>query len=154
MLETERLNSCLKYVNNVDSTLSVAAATDVLQKLSASGFEFSEENNDQLFLLCLSMQSMRQRIHNECNVSEIPEGLFYVYVNMVIGDLLNTLYSMGKLDIDGLDLVGLVSSVDLGDASVSFTNSSDELSADAKFRLLVEELRKGRDFACYRKIKW
>lgn len=153
-MTTEKMNTCLEYIKGVDGTLSVAISMDVLQKLSAIGLEIGEENNDQLFLLTLSMQSMRKHICNECNVSEIPEGLFYVYVNMVIGDFLNTLYSMGKLDIDGLDLAGLVSSINLGDTSVSYSNSTDDLSADAKFRLLVEDLRKGHDFACYRKIKW
>ncbi len=150
---TEQLNTRLEYIAGVDATLSSAVATAVLEKLSKIGLESDIESGD-LFLLTLSMQSMRQRIRNECNVAEVPEGLFYVYVDMTIGDYLNTLYCMGKLDIDGLDLQGLVSSIDLGDASISYSDSSDDLSADAKFRLLVEILKKGRDFACYRKFKW
>lgn len=152
-MTTEQLNASLEYIAGVDATLSSNVATAALEKLSKIGFECDIESGD-LFLLTLSMQSMRQRIFNECNVSEVPEGLFYVYVDMTIGDFLNTLYCMGKLDIQTLDLQGLISSVDLGDASVSFSNSTNELSADAKFRLLVESLRKGRDFACYRKLKW
>lgn len=150
---TEQLNASLEYIAGVDATLSSNVATAALEKLSKIGLECDIDSGD-LFLLTLSMQSMRQRIYNECNVSEVPEGLFYVYVDMTIGDHLNTLYCMGKLDIETLDLQGLVSSIDLGDASVSFSNSTNELSADAKFRLLVESLRKGRDFACYRKLKW
>lgn len=150
---TEQLNASLEYIAGVDATLSSNVATAALEKLSKIGLECDIESGD-LFLLTLSMQSMRQRICNECNVTEVPDGLFYVYVDMTIGDYLNTLYCMGKLDIDGLDLQGLVSSIDLGDASVSYSNSTNDMSADAKFRLLVESLRKGRDFACYRRLKW
>lgn len=152
-MTTEQLNARLEYIAGVDATLSSAVATAVLEKLSKIGLDCDIESGN-LFLLTLSMQSMRQRICNECNVAEVPEGLFYVYVDMTIGDYLNTLYCMNKLDIDSIDLQGLVSSINLGDASVSYSNSTNDLSADAKFRLLVEELRKGRDFACYRKLKW
>lgn len=152
-MTTEQLNASLEYIAGVDATLSSAVSTAVLEKLSKIGLE-SDIESGNLFLLTLSMQSMRQRICNECNVPGVPDGLFYVYVDMTIGDYLNTLYCMNKLDIDSLDLQGLVSSINLGDASVSYSNSTNDLSADAKFRLLVEELRKGRDFACYRKLKW
>lgn len=152
-MTTEQLNASLEYIAGVDATLSSAVSTAVLEKLSKIGLE-SDIESGNLFLLTLSMQSMRQKICNECNVPGVPDGLFYVYVDMTIGDYLNTLYCMNKLDIDSIDLQGLVSSINLGDASVSYSNSTNDLSADAKFRLLVEELRKGRDFACYRKLKW
>lgn len=152
-MTTEQLNASLEYIAGVDATLSSAVSTAVLEKLSKIGLE-SDIESGNLFLLTLSMQSMRQKICNECNVPGVPDGLLYVYVDMTIGDYLNTLYCMNKLDIDSLDLQGLVSSINLGDASVSYSNSTNDLSADAKFRLLVEELRKGRDFACYRKLKW
>ena len=99
------------------------------------------------------IQKVEQTIKNECNVAEIPKGLICHAVDMVCGEVLSAKYRTGQLDMEALDLGGVLASVTVGGASVSFDkNTSDDGKMNTLLQLL---LNSGRgEFACYRKIKW
>lgn len=120
----------------------------VLKRLDSFGYEATESD---AFCIGFSVQKVENNIKNDCNITEIPEGLTNTAVDMVCGEILNTLYRTGKLSLDSLDLDGAVASVSAGDTSVSFDNATSD---DGKFSTLLQLLSGRGDFACYRTIKW
>ncbi len=122
----------------------------VLKRLDSFGYEPTLEDD---FKIGFSVHKVLNKIKNECNVDEVPEGLTDVAVDMVCGEILGTLYRTGKLNLASLDLDGAIASVNVGGASVSFDNNTSD---DNKLNMLVSLLSEsGRgEFACYRKIKW
>ena len=90
---------------------------------------------------------------NEINHQVVPEGLTEVVVDMVCGEVLNAKFLSGQLNLDSLDLDGMIQSVKEGDTTVSF---SAEGSDEAKLKGLLSWLihGKGSDLLCYRKMRW
>ena len=123
----------------------------VLKRLDSFGYEAKE---DDVFIIGFSVQKVENNIKNDCNVSEIPEGLTNTAVDMICGEVLDTLYRTGKLDVGSIALDGAIASVTLGDATVSFDNTSSDNSGT--FTALINTLKDGGrgEFACYRTIKW
>lgn len=123
----------------------------VLKRLDSFGYEAKE---DDAFIIGFSVQTVENKIKNDCNITEIPEGLTNTAVNMACGEILDTLYRTGKLDVGSIALDGAIASVTLGDATVSFDNSATDNSGT--FTALITALKdSGRgDFACYRTLKW
>lgn len=122
----------------------------VLLRLDSFGYEPTE---DDVFIISFSVQKVENSIMNDCNITEIPEGLMNVAVDMVCGEILGTLYRIGKLNMTSLDLDGAIASVSAGDTSVSFDSTTGD---NGKFMTLLSLLTDGGrgDFACYRQIKW
>lgn len=123
----------------------------VLKRLDSFGYEAKEEDT---FIIGYSVQKVENNIKNDCNITDIPEGLTNNAVDMVCGEILDTLYRTGKLDVGSIALDGAIASVSLGDATVSFDNTASDNSGT--FTALISALKdSGRgDFACYRTIKW
>ena len=123
----------------------------VLKRLDSFGYEPKEED---AFVIGFSVQKIENNIRNECNITEIPKGLVNSAVDMACGEILDTLYRTGKLDVGNIALDGAIASVSLGDATVSFDNTASDNSGT--FTALIQTLKdSGRgDFACYRTFKW
>lgn len=122
----------------------------VLNRLTSFGYEVKE---DDVWQLCFSVQKVKNHIMSSCNVTDIPDGLFHVAVDMVCGEFLFAKKQTNQLQIEGLDLDGVIASVSAGDTSVSFDNTASD---EGKFNQLLNYLMtKGEgDFVCYRKLKW
>ena len=122
----------------------------VLKRLDSFGYAATEED---AFRVAFSVQKVENSIKNDCNISDIPESLVNVAVNMVCGEFLNVQYRTGRLTLDNLDLDGAIASVSAGDTSVSFDNNTSD---ESKFITLLEIMQNnGRgEFVCYRKIRW
>lgn len=123
----------------------------VLLRLDSFGYEAKEED---AFVIGYSVQKVENNIKNDCNITDIPEGLTNIAVDMACGEILDTLYRTGKLDVGSIALDGAIASVTLGDTTVSFDNSSSDNSTT--FTALITALRdSGRgELACYRTVKW
>lgn len=123
----------------------------VLKRLDSFGYEAKE---DDAFIIGYSVQKVENNIKNDCNITEIPEGLTNTAVDMACGEILDTLYRTGKLDVGSIALDGAIASVTLGDATVSFDNTATDNSGT--FTALINTLKEsGRgEFACYRTVKW
>lgn len=122
----------------------------VLQRLDSFGYAPTESD---AFCIGFSVQKVERLIENDCNVATVPEGLTNIAVDMVCGEVLGTLYCIGKLSLEGLELDGAIASVSAGDTSVSFDNATSD---EGKFNTLLQMLQNsGRgEFACYRSLKW
>ena len=147
----EELQAVLNKIQNIlnDTNLNRLIET-VLQRLVSFG---CTPTKDDVFSIAFGIQKVQNHIRNVTNQEIIPDGLFEVTVDMVCGEVLNGLYLSGKLELDNLDLDGIVKSVSEGDTSVTFEANGQ---GEDKFRQLVAWLMdgKGCDLLCYRKMRW
>lgn len=136
--------------NAIKSIIESSLIEPVLKRLDSFG---CTPTADDAFLVGFSVQKVENSIKNDCNITEIPEGLVNAAVDMVCGVILLDKYRTGQLEMSSLNLDGALESVKIGNASVTFSNSASE---DAKLNTLISILLdSGRsEFACYRKIKW
>ena len=122
----------------------------ILKRLDSFGYEPTVDDD---FIIGFSVHKVLNKIKNECNVDEVPEGLTDVAVDMVCGEILGTLYRTGKLNLTSLDLDGALASVNVGGASVSFdSNTSNDNKLNTLVSLLLNDGR--GELACYRQIRW
>lgn len=120
----------------------------VLERLKSFGV-----NVDNEIMIAFSINSMVMSIKTTCNINDIPDGLFFVAVDMVCGEYLDMLKNMNKLNIEGMDLNGAISQIKEGDTSVTFDASTTD---EAKLSALIQHLLYGRrgELVCYRKLAW
>ena len=147
-LDIETISTLVEAITNIyESDLTEL----VLKRLDSFGYEAKEED---VFVIGYSVQKVENNIKNDCNIAEIPEGLTNTAVDMACGEILDTLYRTGKLDVGSIALDGAIASVSLGDATVSFDNTTTDNSGT--FTALINMLKdSGRgEFACYRQFKW
>lgn len=123
----------------------------VLLRLDSFGYEAKETD---AFVIGYSVQKVENNIKSDCNITDIPEGLTNVAVDMACGEILDTLYRTGGLDVGSIALDGAIASVSLGDATVSFDNTTSDNSGT--FTALISNLKEsGRgELVCYRTVKW
>ena len=105
-----------------------------------------EVRESELPLLTYLYEGVAQHIKNECNVTEIPEGLQTVLDELTAGKFL----ALQKGMILGAEGTEVVKSIREGDTTVELGGTSTEQRYDALVRVLTKE----RDFSCYRKFRW
>lgn len=134
----------------INSIIESSLTESVLKRLDSFGYEIK---TDDTFLIAFSIETVGQTIKNECNVTEIPEGLINIAVDMICGEILSCKHRAGQLELSTLDLDGALESVKVGNATVSFdNNTSDEIKLNTLISMLSNAGR--GQFACYRQIKW
>lgn len=142
----------LEILETYDDSYSEQLYYDVLKELDSFGEQVSI---DDLYLLYISKQNAREYILNNCNLSAVPEGLYYTYVNMICGRFLKMLKDAGRLD-GSFDLSAAISSIQEGDTQVSFAVGQGSTTPEQRFDGLLDFLIHGRDgdLTCYRRLKW
>lgn len=147
----EELQTVVNSVNKLLIDDNLADVVDsTVQRLSSFGYTPTEEDS---WLIAFAMQKTVNRVLNEINHKTIPEGLIEVVVDMVCGEILNTKFQSGQLELTGLDLDGIVQSVKAGDTQVNFSaEGSDESKLTALLNWLIQG--KGSDLLCYRRMRW
>ena len=138
------LNTILKDTNLIIFT------EDVIKRLVSFGYTPTEED---AWMIAYTTKGTVYRVLNEINHVVVPNGLFEVVVDMICGEVLNAKFLSGQLDLNSLDLDGMIQSVTEGDTTVSF---SAEGSDEAKLKGLLSWLiqGKGSDLLCYRRMRW
>jgi len=94
----------------------------------------TEKVDDPLKVYVLS--SVTERLLNETNLTELPDGLACLGAELALGELLRLKKSMGLLDIEGLDLDAAVKSIQEGDTNITFA-SADRSREILRYRRLV-----------------
>ena len=147
----ENLQTVVISVNNILNNTNLNTLTEsVVNRLVFFGYDPVEEDG---WVIAYSIKGTVNHVLNEINHQTVPEGLFEVVVDMVCGEVLNARFLSGQLNIDSLDLDGVIQSVTEGDTTVSFNaQGSDE----SKFKNLLTWLIQGKgcDLLCYRKLRW
>lgn len=131
-----------------NENISIEFIDLVLKRLETLGYECAEGDE---FLTAFSIQKIENTIKNECNVTEIPDGLKYIAVDMICGEILLNKKQTNSLG-DNFSIDSALKSVKLGDTTVQLDDESDE----SKLNVLINHLiNYGTDeFICYRKLKW
>ena len=125
----------------------------VSDRLTTFGFAFDDLTENEIEY---AVNRAKQSIEAEINSSDIPEGLFYVWVDMAVGYLISDRKAVGKLG-DSLDLTAPAKSITEGDLSVTLAGLSDGvLTAEARLDKLITTLTKPSQsvFARYRRLVW
>ncbi|OUQ33245.1 hypothetical protein [Massilimicrobiota timonensis] len=131
-----------------NENISIEFIDLVLKRLETLGYECAEGDE---FLTAFSIQKIENTIKNECNVTEIPDGLKYIAVDMICGEILLNKKQTNSLG-DNFSIDSALKSIKLGDTTVQLDDESDE----SKLNVLINHLiNYGTDeFICYRKLKW
>lgn len=148
---TYDIQTVVDSVNKISNDANAADLVEhVVQRLVSFGYIPTE--NDA-WVIAYSTKGTVNHVLNEINHKTIPEGLFKIVADMICGEVLNTLFLSGQLNLTALDLDGMIQSVTEGDTSVTF---SAEGSDEAKLKGLLSWLiqGKGSDLVCYRKMRW
>ena len=131
-----------------NENISIEFIDLVLKRLETLGYECAEGDE---FLTAFSIQKIENTIKNECNVTEIPDGLKYIAVDMICGEILLNKKQTNSLG-DNFSIDSALKSIKLGDTTVQLDDESDE----SKLNVLINHLiNYGTDeFICYRNLKW
>lgn len=125
----------------------------VEERLISFGYDFKDADKP---LLSFAVQKAENTVKNECNLPEVPEGLFCVAVDMAVGEFLLSKKTFAPDDISGLDLDSAVKSLQVGDTSTSFAVGEGSQTAEQRLDFLINRLlNAGREqFFRYRRIRW
>lgn len=132
------------------TSLSESFIEMVLNRLDSFGYQVKEED---AWMIGFTMQKVESHIKNECNIPEIPDGLIHIAVDMVCGEFLMNLFSLGKMD--DIQITQTISSVKLGDTTVSY-NTNGAVDKVGLFTNMMNDLIHGKEgeLVCYRKMYW
>ena len=86
-------------------------ADDILLALKAAGFE---EIDPSIKMIAVKEH---MRLKNFCNIVFIPERIYYLLYEMILGSFLETMYQNGKLP-KSFDFAEIAGRVQIGDTSV------------------------------------
>lgn len=124
-------------------------------KTRLQSFGYVLQDGDEVILI-FSIEKVTSTIKNDCNVSEIPDGLMNIAIDMVVGEFLTVKKTFSPNDIAGLDLDYAVKQLQEGDKNTVFATGEGSLTAEQRLNNLLNYLLTyGRDeFSCYRRIRW
>lgn len=147
----ENLQTVVDSVNVIlnDTNLNPTVEA-VVERLVSFGYIPTDSDG---WLIAYSIKGTVNHVLNQINHQTVSEGLFEVVVDMVCGEVLNAKFTSGQLEMDSLDLDGMIQSVKEGDTQVNF---SAEGSDESKLKSLLSWLIQGKgcDLLCCRKMRW
>ena len=147
----ENLQTVVTSVNDILKDTNLNSITEiVVERLVFFGWQPTDAD---AWLIAFSVQKAANHVLNQTNQAVIPKGLVEIVVDMACGEILNAKYLSGQLDLENIDLNGIIQSVAEGDTTVTFSETGSD---DEKIRGLLNWLIQGKgcDLLCYRKMRW
>jgi len=127
---------------------------DIIERLASLGYTFDEGKDG--WVIGFLIEKVTNTIKNKTNLSEIPEGLYQVVVDMVCGEFLKAKKASGDLNgfAANLDVVALKQKSQ-GDTSVSFAVDKT-MSAEERLEAVIDHLLNyGKpQFLRFRRFVW
>ena len=147
----ENLQTVVNSVNAILKDTNFDSITEnVVNRLVSFGYVPTDADS---WMIAYSIKGTVNHVLNEINHKTVPVGLLEVVVDMVCGEVLNAKFLSGQLDMNSLDLDGMIQSVKEGDTTVNFSaEGSDEVKLKNLLSWLIQG--KGCDLLCYRKMRW
>lgn len=128
---------------------------DVEMRLAMLGYTVTEADRPRLQY---TINRTERELKANINQREVPDGLYYVWVDMAAGSFLHELKAAGQLTGAAFDFSAPVKSIAEGDTTVSFAvgGSESALTPEAQFDNLLNGLiNPPQDqFAAYRRVRW
>lgn len=117
---------------------------DIKARLASLGYTFVDSDE---WVLSFVIDKVENHIKSNCNLSEVPEELYQVEIDLICGEFL-----FGKLNAGAIDVEAAVSSIKEGDTQVNFTSGT---TPSERYAALIDSFRTREiDFARFRKILW
>lgn len=125
----------------------------VIERLTEIGYEVKESDT---FSLTFCVEKVTNTIKNETNLSEVPDGLSNIAVDMAVGEFLLGKKTFAPDDITGLDLTGVVKEIKEGDTTTSFGIGESTQTPEQRLTTYINYLLNyGKaEFSSYRQLKW
>lgn len=125
----------------------------VIKRLASFGFTISAGDG---WALDFIIQKVENHIRDSCNIRDIPEELFEVEVDMVVGEFLQGKKSSGRLDGFEFEAEAAVKQIQEGDTSVTFALGEGSLTPEQRVDRLIEALLSGGrgQLVAHRRIQW
>ncbi len=136
-----------------DSTFSAVFLGDLTQLLASMGYETPEGD---AWLLEFCGNKVIERIKNACNVSEVPDGLYYTAVALMAVEFLTLKLGTGSTGgFTNLNFNPLLKQLQEGDTNIVYAVDAGS-SDSAKMLNLLNDLKLSAEaqFVTYRRIKW
>lgn len=123
----------------------------VCRRLEAAGY--GDWDATRMFTLAFSIRKAETEVLDYCHIDTVPQRLYAMLCDRACGQYLHALRQTGKLELDGLDLSGVFTSLSEGDVKIDFDKgTSDGTRLDV---LLERMMHSGKDqLQCYRKIRF
>lgn len=123
----------------------------VKQRLETIGCSTKDEEE---WAINFIMQKVESEVRTECNLSDIPEGLENVVIDMVVGEFLLNKKSTGSLE--GINIDAAVKQIKEGDTSITYAIGDGDGTPEKRLDIFINYLiSHGRSsFASYRRLKW
>ncbi|HFL3240303.1 TPA: hypothetical protein ACG3KC_003337 [Clostridioides difficile] len=93
---------------------------DIEKRLESFGYTLKDGDK---WLIDFVREKIENIIKLDCNISEIPNELYNIEVDMIVGEFLFTKKNMGQLDIESLNFEAVEKSISEGDTKVDFAIS-------------------------------
>lgn len=125
----------------------------VIERLTEIGYEVKESDT---FSLTFCVEKVTNTIKNETNLSEVPDGLSNIAVDMAVGEFLLGKKTFAPDDIAGLDLTGVVKDIKEGDTTISFGTGESTQTPEQRLTTYINYLLNyGKaEFSSFRQLKW
>lgn len=122
-------------------------------RLKGLGLELKKADEG---LLDYALLKVINSIKTDCNISELPEELRPVAVDMAAGELLLAKKTLAPADIAGLDLSPALKQIQVGDTNTVFAAGEGSLTPEQRLDILINRLlNKDRGLlAAYRRFRW
>lgn len=126
---------------------------EIILRLKSFGYEATDEDQPTLTFV---WEKVKRRIRNACNIQDIPDGLFFVAVDMAVGYFLQEKKAVSGDSLAGFDLSAAVKSIKEGDTDVSFAVGEGSSTPEQRFNSLIDYLIHygEKDFVTYRQMVW
>ena len=126
---------------------------DAKQFLSAINFKFTDSDT---WMLNFCIEKVTNTIKNECNISQIPDGLYYIAVQMIVGEFLMAKKNSGQTDgFESIDFSAVAKQIQEGDTNITFAVGDASLTPEQRIDTLIGFLLNNRksQFVTYRCLK-
>lgn len=125
----------------------------VKERLQSLGYTVKDSDD---IAINFAMQKVENTIKNDCNISDIPDGLMNIAIDMVVGEFLMSKKTFAPNDLLNFNLDAAIKQIQEGDTNISFAvgegSKTDEQRLDSFIDYL---LNYGRDeFITYRRFRW
>ena len=125
--------------------------TNAKMLISYAGCTLAESDETVLSFI---EQKTEWEIKNNCNIAEVPEGLWHCASCMIAAEFLQAKKAAGTLSGESVDLPGLLKQLQEGDTNIVFATDAAS-SAEQRLDLFIKALRDVRkQFVTYRRLKW
>lgn len=110
---------------------------------------YSTDQNDNVAITFI-IEKTEAHIKNNCNTTNIPDGLKVYAIDNICGEYINQLNSIGQLK--DFNIEQAIKNIKLGDTTVEYDGKSNT----DLLEILITRLMSGLEveLPCYRQIKW